>query len=324
MRQMRESEKNKIIIVSPPYSAQSGGTTVLYYLCKLLNEQGHEAKIFVFFGQSPLGFLFFLRKSRYYLRRFGVAILDFFTSKEKLLKEEKWSVYRCSPFNNPEIIFPRLKNNTIVVYPEIVNGNPLKASNVVRWLLYKPGAHTGKVNYGKNDLFFSFQEIFNDDCLNPNKNMLQLIYLKRTIYKQQNYGLRYGNCYIIRKGKNRNDLPAVFDGPVIDNLSDREIAKIFNQCKYCISYDQYTLYSNYAAMCGCISVVMPMLGVEKEQWQPNSELRHGIAYGLDLKEVQLAQKTRADMDKYFQKLEAENIEQVKHFVSLCINYFDKA
>jgi len=316
------SSKKKFVIVTPPYEPNGGGATALYYLCYLLNKQGHEAKVFLLFGDKPIGILFFLRQFRYYMCRVGVSILDRFTRKANLLNAEKWARYRVSPFSNPTKVIPYVKDTTIVIYPEIVNGNPLKAFNVVRWLLYKPGGHTGKINYGEKDLFFCYQKVFNDTNLNPDEKTLSITYIKKDIYKQTNFGLRQGRCYIVRKGRGRKDLPNFFDGPIIDSLTDEKIAKIFNQCEYCISYDQYTMYSWYATMCGCISVVMPLPGVEKEEWQPKQENRYATAYGLDPEEVQYAQKTKVDLNKYLQKLEMENNEQVKNFVSLCSKHFN--
>jgi hypothetical protein len=52
----------------------------------------------------------------------------------------------------------RLMPQDIVIYPEIISGNPLKGKRVVRYLLNKPG-RTGKAtleDYGKDDYFLHF------------------------------------------------------------------------------------------------------------------------------------------------------------------------
>jgi hypothetical protein len=173
------------------------------------------------------------------------------------------------------------------------------------------------MNHGRNDLFFCYQEAFNDLLLNPDKNMLTIFRIKRDVFQQDNFQKRSGSCYIIRKGKYREDLPVFFDGPIIDGLPDKEVAVIFNQCEYCISYDQYTMYSIYAASCGCISVVIPLHNVEKEVWQPQKELQYGIAYGMTPAEIQYAKDTKCKMEEYLDSINIENIKQIQSFATRC-------
>jgi hypothetical protein len=301
------NELNQFVIVSPPYHPNNGGSMVLYYLCKLLNDQGHKAKIFLQFSTKDFTINF-----RYFLRLLKFKILSIIVKK---VKSYKWMIYKQSPIKASTLLIPVINKRTIVIYPEIISGNPLKAFNVVRWLLYKPGFFTGKINFGKNDLFFCYDELYNDEMLNPSKNTMKIIYFKE-IYKQTNFEPRRGKCYIIRKGKGRNDLPNTFDGPIIDKLSDEEIVEIFNKCEYCISYDQHTMYTSYAAICGCIPIIIPIDGV-KEKRQSN----YGHAYGFDTEEIQHAKETRTDLVMELKRMEMENVNQIKNFVSICNKYF---
>jgi hypothetical protein len=57
-------------------------------------------------------------------------------------------------------------------------------------------------------------------------------------YSQYNYGKRIGKCYVLRKGKFRVRPEDVADGIVVDDLSEREKVRVFNRCKYCISYEK--------------------------------------------------------------------------------------
>ena len=45
--------------------------------------------------------------------------------------------------------------------------------------------------------------------------------------------------------------------------------------------DPYTMYSRYAAVCGCLSVVVPLSKIDKFQWRSEEDLRLGVAYGFD-------------------------------------------
>ena len=62
----------------------------------------------------------------------------------------------CNKFYNND--FP-IDENTVVIYGETIQGNPLKAKNVVRWILAEIGIiadiNTCKT-WGKNDLVYYF------------------------------------------------------------------------------------------------------------------------------------------------------------------------
>jgi hypothetical protein len=210
--------------------------------------------------------------------------------------------------------------NSIVVYSEIIDGNPLFSQNVVRWFLHKPGYHTGEINYGKNELYFFYHEFFNDPIINDQvDNQLMVSIIFDDIYKQTNFGDRKGSCYILRKGKNREIVHDISDSILIDGLSHQEISKIFNQVEFCISYDTYTLYSAYAVMCGCKSIVIPEDGVSKEEWEPIEEMRYGIAYGFD--DIENAEKTKEKLLPYLKEEEEKANKSVEKFIEKCEAYF---
>jgi len=62
---------------------------------------------------------------------------------------------------------------------------------------------------------------------------------------------------MVRKGKDRdlNYHPANYQQ--IDGLSHEDICKVFYQSEFFISCDFHTLYSQYAVLCGCKSIVVP-------------------------------------------------------------------
>ena len=60
--------------------------------------------------------------------------------------------------------FGKIKNNCIVIYPEIVIGNPLNAPNVIRWVLNRVGNIGGDTStWGKNDSVYLLWDWFNMD-----------------------------------------------------------------------------------------------------------------------------------------------------------------
>ncbi|MDZ7952158.1 glycosyltransferase [Nostoc sp. DedQUE09] len=197
-----------------------------------------------------------------------------------------------------------LNENTIVVYPEIILGNPLNAKYVVRWILCELGIHCPSdiyTTWGKDDFVYHY-------CTyNPQKdvrhyNLLSPLYTSPAL---KNHGKsRDGYCHIIRKG-HKFHKPLKYIHPsnslfLDDNLSQEILIEIFNRKEYLISYDPYSYICVMAALCGCIPIIVPITGTTKEEWfkslstsvileqSGQCELK-GIAYGFE--EVEYARNT---------------------------------
>lgn len=295
----------KFIIFTPGYDDHSGGIVVLHQLCDRLNKLGYHALLWPLF--KPVFNIHKPFKSMY-------LFLNYF---RKTLKYG----YGINPkLNTPLATYEDLKDS-IVVYPEIVVGNPLESERVVRWLLHKPGFNNGgQIDFGENDLFFYYDKAYDDGRFNRHPDNLLLIISQRDeVYKVTNHGKREGTCYLLRKGYRRKIVHDLTNSVLIDGLSHEDTAKVFNQVEYCFSYDTYTMYILYAAMCGCIPVVIPEEGVSKEEWQPNEENRYGIAYGFE--DRAYAIETRPLLLKRLEKQERESDESVKRFVQKCKGYW---
>ena len=213
-----------------------------------------------------------------------------------------------------------IDSRTIVVYPEVVDGNPLGATNVVRWFLNRPGRITGRVRFGTDELYFLYQRAFDDPDFNSEPdNLLAVRWYRRDLYHQWNFGDRSGTCYMLRKGRTRAAEDDTRNALVLDGRTHTEIASAFNQCKCFVSYDPYTMYSRYAALCGCTSIVVPMEGVPKEQWRPEKELRYGIAYGFG--DIEWALETRTDLLRTIEQEEETQAQGVSAFVAKTQAFF---
>ena len=259
-----------------------GGSIVLHKLCKMLSDDGFNAKVFLFRGTN----VNYKNPKKLWSSYFIWTLYDlclYIASHLRLMfivPPRKYEYYlypavkgchrKFLPFYN--------RKKTIVVYPEIVYGNFLKSKYTIRWFLNKN--YNPSDSYGQNDLFIAFREIFNDKALNPESKIVTFNCFNRTLYKRTNFGERSGKCYIIRKGKTRHDLPEVFDGTIVDDLSDMEKVKEFNTCEYCISYDMQTYYTTIAAICGCKVVLIPEAGKTKADYRSSAEKDYGIAFGF--------------------------------------------
>ena len=54
------------------------------------------------------------------------------------------------------------KRPFIVLYPEIVDGNPLQAQFVVRWLLHRPNFFIKDTRFSENEMVFFYQNAFGE------------------------------------------------------------------------------------------------------------------------------------------------------------------
>jgi hypothetical protein len=164
--------------------------------------------------------------------------------------------------------------------------------------------------WGKNELVYYFnseEKIKNNpDKLGNIYKMMSLLYVSPYI-KNNNKDKRSGSCYTIRKGHNihKNTIIQLIRPPPPNSVELSELAymleyvNIFNMYEYFYSYDPCTFYSIIAAMCGCISVVVKVDGLNKEEWlntlapieylKETGEPLYGVAYGEE--EIEFAKST---------------------------------
>lgn len=297
----------KFVIWTPIYRDNSGGIIVLHKLASMLRDSGHEVTIW------PLP-----KPMRRELKSFSGWV-----KLARWLRLLLLSVLKKRPINSPynlKVAKERDIEGAVVIYPEITAGNPLGANHVVRWLLNKPGVINGNNEFGSDDLFFFYDSIFNDLDLNPNKeNHLIVSELMSDVYRNTCDGNRAGQCYMVRKGRNRTlnyHEPSAIN---VDGVPHEELSKIFNECEYFICYDLYTMYSRYAAMCGCIPVVVPQEGLAVDDWYPEVENRYGIAYGWE--NVSWAVESREKLFEILEEKKAKELESVDRFVAITKRYF---
>lgn len=282
-----------------------GGTLVLSCLCKTLRELGYDAKLYMCtdipFSEADVQSFKrqnFKRVIKYKIKH----VLNKYFSFIPYIKKLQNSIDDVSSVDMDGLSFhknPSIDiNNSIVIYPEVTYGNPLNAKFVVRWLMYFYPYSKSSDAYSTNDLFIAYREYFNDIDLNPNKSIITLNYFDSKLYRQYNFGQRKDKCYILRKGRKRKDLPKHFDGPVFDdNMSQHELVKMFNEYRYCYSYDTQTFYTAIAAVCGCIPIVVMEPGKCESDYLGPGEKHLGRAYGDSVEQIEYAKKTRDDLIK---------------------------
>ncbi|MBH0042952.1 hypothetical protein [Pseudoalteromonas sp. SWXJZ10B] len=273
----------KYIIFAPTYNENVGGAIAMHRLCHLINKLGGDA----------------------YLWDDGES--NFKT---------------CEAFDTPTIFTTNLQDY-IVVYMDVVSGNPLSCPHIVRWFLNKPGFFTSNINYGANELYFFFQEVFKD----PNyaaQHRLYVMYFIKNLYKNNRRKDRVGSCYMMRKGLGRTIVHDLNNSILLDGKPHHELALIFNRTKYFYCYDLHSAYTYFASLCGCIPIVIPQEELNEFEWQPEERLRYGIAYGNTVKQVEYAKKTTHKLAQLIAEFEQESEKHVENFISVSRKFFKGA
>ena len=292
----------KFVIYAGSFDDRIGGTVALHLLCQRLADAGENSSLWptdrlrLQFWRTPRRYLGWLR---YHLTR-----------QQRLFSK--------GPFTTRLARSGDLAD-AVAIYPELVAGNPLGARHVVRWLLHKPGFHTGKVEFGATDLLFYYQDAFHDPALGEYAGQRLTLTWWNTSYQVFNHGDRFGSAYLLRKGRGTPIVHDLHNSVLVDPLTHAEKAKVFNQAKYFYTYDPYTLYSRYAALCGCIPIIVPQPGVTREQWVPCVEERYGLAYGEE--DIDWAVSTRHLLLQQIAREQAAETVMLQSFIQQCKTYF---
>jgi len=205
--------KPKFTIYTPPYTDKSAGIWLLHFLCDRLNHLGYPATLII------------LPQGRFINPAFR------------------------TPFAPVSCYDP----DTIVIYSEIISGNPLGADRVVRYLLFYDGALTGNlIQWGKTDFPLSYSKIFRGDCdilFYPVAN-LELFYVDDRE--------KEGCCFYRGKLDYNEKIPALADCLEITRSwpeSKHELAEIFRNRQLLFSLDSVSATIIDAALCGCVPVL---------------------------------------------------------------------
>lgn len=302
----------KFLIMTQSYYENNGGYVVLHKLCDQINRLGREAYLIPYVDNFEFGRRNFVKP----FLRFG---------KETLRRILTFKI-------NPEFKTPILKskatiennNDWIVIYPEVVFGNPLLAKNIVRWFLHHPGYHTNTIYYGKNELYFRYHsgiQSFESPYSRLSKSELRVVHYPLDLYNESGLSNnRIGTAYCVRKGFGKPIVHNLSNSILIDGKSHKEISEIFKRVKQFISYDVYTAYSSLAVLCGCESVVIPDEGVSEQEWMPNILERHGLAYGFE--NLEKSKSTRKYLIERIQREQCKNLDNVSNFICESDEYFE--
>ena len=319
-----EAKKRRFIVCIPRFA--TGGPIAMYALARYLCEAGYDARVFWYgpWRRVPGDDL-----SYWYYRTLFNLVDASKVARVKLFGEERYeNDVRFPAYINHEMrgvprkFLSSCREDDIVIYPDEIYGNPLGAKNVVRWLLYYDRYGDDPAAYGPDDQFVAYKNEFNNGKRNPHERMLYVNHFNLDFYRQTNFGERHGTCYLIKKGAGRPDIPAEFDGPVIDHLPEREKVRLFNECERFVSYDLQTAYSSIAVLCGCESVIVPEPGKSRADYVSENHIFAGLAFGTSPEELAYAAKTRDKLVGSFEVYNENARINSEEFALWATEFFD--
>lgn len=325
---MTDPQSLTYIIDTPAYDKKFGGLCALHYLAHALGKLSKN-KVYLTTGLTNPRWSgngidrdtpFFLGddnsfKSHFYkwltaLKRYVI----FSTFKRKIT--------RLQARLFPDLLWRHFnQERTVVIYGETIIGNPLKASNVVRWIMNTPGVSGGDGVYQLTDHIFQYHPWFEVDKRYQVRGPLTAIDLdyQLSTYKNKNLPDRKGGAYIIRKGRDKkhNQHPADFvcADQLLEKMSDEEAADFFNSIETFISYDDMTFISIQAALCGCNSIIIPGEGDRSMENLKKVNQINGVAYGFE--DEEWVQSTASLLRAQFEAVNAENLATIKGFYEYC-------
>jgi hypothetical protein len=180
-----------------------------------------------------------------------------------LLNERGQQAYVATK-GNPEwkelpLPFDGCDARAIVVYPEIVNGNPWNAENRVRWVLNKPGFIGGPGHYDPDELVFAWST---DYVHVPADRLLTVDTIEWDLFNADLRTRRDADRFWTDKGANKG-IPSC---PVTAGLEQityewpaerAELAALLKRTRILYTYDDRSQLNWEAMLCGCRVVLLP-------------------------------------------------------------------
>lgn len=207
--------------------------------------------------------------------------------------------------------------NAIVIYPEVVKGNPLKAKRVVRWLLNIPGVCGGDGKYDKTDKLFSYSKLLTKQ-LEKKYEIISELTTPTIDVDLFNYDESIEKTDItVYTGKQqfREGIIDKFDNLITrTSPSHEEVAKILKRIKVLYTFDCLTNIVNEARLCGCEVVYIPndqqVLDIDGNEYGP-----YGLHKLSNLSKLKFDyEKIASEMQKNIKLLNDRYLEQLKFMI----------
>jgi O-antigen biosynthesis protein len=232
-----------------------------------------------------------------------------------------------TPFADAEMIdkFERNGLRSIVIYPDIVAGNPLHAKRIVRYLLNRPGYFTGvgAETYGEGDFFLHYANEFRPAGLQSQQLRIPLV--DQEIYRLPEQPIMRDTfaVYTARHPLDAASFPSWITKPEIISSgaprSPRSLASLYQRSRALITGER-TAACLEAMHCGCPVIIVPN---ESFNHKPVVEFYDGCGFciGFDRDGLEHATHTTAlALRKYQARLRGLD-GSIEDFVENACRYF---
>jgi hypothetical protein len=174
------------------------------------------------------------------------------------LNERGYVAYSCNK-TNPDWNELPWENQTpefIAIYPEIIYGNPLESSHVVRWVLNVPGKLGGDNCYDPREIVFAWDRKYLSEV-----PLLTVNIVERDLFFPNNIPGVHELCYL-GKGHLRVSQESPITSQLIHITSNWpstriELAELLRNAKTLYTYDDCSMIVCEAIACGCKVILMP-------------------------------------------------------------------
>ena len=202
--------------------------------------------------------------------------------------------------------------------PDFINNS----QNIVRHLV-----NNQSQLYSKEDKLYVLSKYFNTLDDQKVDGYMPILNIDFDTFKNHNLP-RSGRCYLI-KGEEY-----IKGQPIYHNSSDTNLdsywtykgdkmaylAKMFNEHEIFFTYNTQTFISVLAALCGCVSVILPHPNTSKEKLFKFPQNKFGIAYGFD--DIDHSINTLHLVKENLQACLADNRKHLKQFTLDCHKWLE--
>lgn len=187
-----------------------------------------------------------------------------------------------------------MQQNDIVVYPEIVRGNPLKFSRVVRYILYFPGKLGGERLFDTSELLITWDKSYYAGVPELSFDLIdRTLFFDAKLPKTQ-------DCVFIYKNGKWKDLPELNHLPTITMQypeTKKELAHLLQTTDTLYSYDAYSMLLAEACLCGARVKIVTDDGFKEFIFRDNfDQLLHEKQLETFIEHTQNMRKTQPKSD----------------------------